>query len=85
MVSESISSPTATVMPIAELTELCRKRGVLVLVDGAHCPGQVPLNMEELGQSGVDFFTGRACQFVVCCSLYTVLPQNIYFYYVYPG
>ena len=59
VVSEAISSPTATVMPITELTDLCRERGVLVLLDGAHTPGQVPLNMEELGQSGVDFFTGR--------------------------
>ena len=47
-------------MPYMELTKLCRERGVLVLLDGAHGPGQVALNLEELGQGGVDFFTGKS-------------------------
>ena len=52
-------------MPILELVKLCQERGVLVLLDGAHGPGQVPLNLEELGQSGVDFFAGTWVQIII--------------------
>lgn len=33
----------------------CRKRGVLVLVDAAHAPGQIKVNVEDLNP---DFYTG---------------------------
>ena len=42
-------------MPVNELISICKKYGKLVLVDGAHAPGQVPLNLESLG---CDFFAG---------------------------
>ena len=57
--SDLIVSPTATMFPIKQLSTLCKKHGVLVLVDGAHGPGQVPINLEEMGDSGVDFFVGN--------------------------
>jgi selenocysteine lyase/cysteine desulfurase len=34
----------------------CRKRGVLVLIDAAHAPGQLEINLEELDP---DFYTGN--------------------------
>ena len=42
-------------MPIDDLIKVCRKHDVLVLVDGAHTPGQVQLNLEQLG---ADFYVG---------------------------
>lgn len=34
----------------------CRKRGVMVLVDAAHAPGQIKVNVEDLNP---DFYTGN--------------------------
>ena len=45
-------------MPVHGLIALCRRHGVLVLVDGAHTPGQIDLDLENLG---ADFFAGRDC------------------------
>ena len=53
---DHITSPSALVLPLKKMIEECRKRGVLVLVDGAHAPGQVEINLEELRP---DFYTGN--------------------------
>ena len=54
--ADVITSPSAVVLPFAELVALCRERGVLSVVDGAHAPGQLPLNLEQLN---ADFFAGK--------------------------
>ena len=43
-----VSSPTALVFPIRELCRRAREAGVLALVDGAHGPGHVPLDLAAL-------------------------------------
>lgn len=53
---DHIASPSAIVFPVAKLVKELHKLGVLVLVDGAHAPGQLQLNLEELG---ADFYTGN--------------------------
>ena len=57
-VVDYISSPTATKFPIIDFIKVCKKHNVLIMIDGAHAPGQVPLNLEELGLLGMDFFVG---------------------------
>jgi isopenicillin-N epimerase len=51
-----LSSTTALVFPVQELCAAMRARGVPVLVDGAHAPGQLPLALDPLG---ADFYTGN--------------------------
>ena len=48
-VLDHVSSQTALILPIAAMTERCRARGVPVLVDGAHVPGALALDIEAIG------------------------------------
>jgi isopenicillin-N epimerase len=48
-VIDHIASETALLLPIVEMTAACRARGVPVLVDGAHAPGAIPLDIESIG------------------------------------
>jgi len=45
------------VMPVKEICELARSKGILTLVDGAHPPGMLNMNIRELG---CDMYAG-AC------------------------
>lgn len=55
-VLDHITSASALVLPIARMVTLCQAAGVLVLVDGAHGPGQVALDLTALG---ADWYTGN--------------------------
>ena len=55
-VLDHITSESALVFPLAELAAVCRQRGVAVLVDGAHAPGVLPLDLPALG---VDWYSAN--------------------------
>jgi isopenicillin-N epimerase len=50
-----IISPTGLIMPIREICDAARAKGVMTLVDGAHMHGQMALNISDLN---CDFFAG---------------------------
>ena len=56
IVVSHITSPTALVLPVEDICEAARKAGVLSIVDGAHVPGHVPLDIDSLG---ADVYAGN--------------------------
>jgi len=55
-VIDHVTSPTALVFPIARIVEELQAAGVDVLVDGAHGPGMVDVNLDSLGAA---YYTGN--------------------------
>ena len=53
---DHVTSETALVMPLAEMAAACRARGVAVLVDGAHAPGAIDVDIAALG---VDWYVAN--------------------------
>lgn len=56
VVVDQVTSPTARRMPLVTLVPALRDRGVVVLVDGAHAPGMLPVELDRLG---ADFWVGN--------------------------
>ncbi|SCY91908.1 aminotransferase class V-fold PLP-dependent enzyme [Flavobacterium caeni] len=52
-----MSSATALLFPVKEIVDKARALGLITIVDGAHIPGHIDLNIAELDP---DFYTGTA-------------------------
>jgi isopenicillin-N epimerase len=52
-----ITSATALIIPVKEICAIAKSKGLITIVDGAHAPAHIDLNINELE---VDFYTG-AC------------------------
>lgn len=50
-----VSSATALIFPVKEICDKARELGLITIIDGAHVPGQMDLNITELNP---DFYTG---------------------------
>jgi len=64
-VVDHITSPSATLLPVKKIASRLRPLGVLVLVDGAHAPGQV--GDIDLANMNVDFYTGNLHKWAYSC------------------
>jgi isopenicillin-N epimerase len=66
---------TGMVMPVRELCAEARRRGILTLIDGAHAPGMIPVNLAEIG---CDFYGAN-------CHKWLLAPIGAGFLYIAPG
>jgi isopenicillin-N epimerase len=75
VVVDQIASPTGLHFPVADLVDAVRGAGLPVLVDAAHAPGQVDV---DLGAIGADFWVGNLHKWVCsprACAVMRVAPQ----------
>jgi isopenicillin-N epimerase len=75
VIVDLVTSSTARLMPVARITQALQGTGVPLLVDGAHGPGALPLQVDALG---ADFFVGNLHKWAFAprsTALLTVAPQ----------
>jgi isopenicillin-N epimerase len=56
VVLDHIASPTGLIFPVKRLAAIARAHGARILVDGAHAPGQIDLDIPSLG---ADWYAGN--------------------------
>lgn len=67
-----ITSMTALIFPVKEICEKAKSLGLITIVDGAHVPGHIPLDLQNIE---ADIYTGA-------CHKWMLTPKGCSFLYV---
>jgi isopenicillin-N epimerase len=67
-----ITSSTALIFPVADICRIAREKGLFTIIDGAHAPGHLPLDIRSLNP---DVYTGA-------CHKWMMTPKGCSFVYV---
>ena len=69
-----ITSISALILPVEEICRRAREVGIITIIDGAHVPGHIPLNLDTLG---ADFYSGNLHKWLSA-------PKGSAFSYIHP-
>lgn len=72
VVIDHVTSPTGLILPLKPILDELNRRGIESLVDGAHAPGMIPLELELFGAT---YYTGN-------CHKWLCSPKSVGFLYV---
>jgi len=67
-----ITSSTALRLPVEEICQMAKAKGLLTIVDGAHTPGHIPLDLSKID---ADIYTGA-------CHKWMMTPKGSTFLYI---
>lgn len=67
-----ITSSSALIFPVKEICERAKKLGLITIIDGAHVPGHLPLNLQQIE---ADIYVGA-------CHKWLLTPKGCSFLYV---
>jgi isopenicillin-N epimerase len=69
-----ITSPTSLIMPVQMICQRAKQADILTIIDGAHAPGQIPLDLSKIQ---ADFYVGN-------CHKWMLSPKGAGFIYANP-
>lgn len=71
-----IVSSTSLVLPVEKICEFANSKGIITVIDGAHCPGQINLDIKKIG---ADIYIGNFHKWILTpkTSAFIYCKQNL--------